>query len=395
MEMPQPVWSVSDINAAVRDMLENSFMPFWVRGEVSNLVVHRSGHVYLSLKDERSQIKATFFNGANQVRQLNLQNGALIEAHGRISVYEVRGEYQFSMRSLLLAGMGELQMRFEELKQRLGAEGLFDEKRKKPIPQLPKTIGVVTSPTGAAIRDFLQIIDRRFPNMHVQIYAAQVQGFGAAEQVARGVEFFNRVGCDVIVVTRGGGSMEDLWAFNDEVVARAVAKSVIPVVSAVGHEIDFTICDFVADLRVPTPSAAAELVIGRREELVERVRRCANSSKRALEYRILEAKSRLERAASASIFREPTHLLENRNRFLDELQMRMTHSADMFRQNRSHQLESLWGRLNILNPKCQLERGYAIVTDSNGAVVSSIENQQSGANLNINLSDGQLEVVVK
>ena len=211
-----PIWSVSDANSAVRDLVENSFMPFWLRGEISNLVIHRSGHVYLSLKDERSQIRAVYFGGAAAVRELQLQNGALIEAHGRLTVYEVRGEYQFSIRTIRPTGLGELQRRFEELKRKLEGEGLFAPERKRPIPALPRAVGVITSPTGAAIRDFLQIVDRRFPNLPVKIYPAQVQGTGAAAQVAAGIEFFNRAGnVEVLVVTRGGGSMEDLWPFKE------------------------------------------------------------------------------------------------------------------------------------------------------------------------------------
>ncbi len=391
----QPIWSVSDVNAAVRDMLENSFLPFWVRGEISNLVIHRSGHVYCSLKDDKSQIRATFFGGANTVRQLNIQNGDVVESYGRIGVYEVRGEYQFSMRSIRPAGIGELQMRFEELKNRLAAEGLFDPSRKRPIPRFPRTIGVVTSPTGAAIRDFLQIIDRRFPNMHVQIYPAQVQGRTAAGQVAQGIEFFNRSGCDVIVVTRGGGSMEDLWPFNEEILAHAVAGSRIPVISAVGHEIDFTICDFAADLRVPTPSAAAELVIGSREELMERIRRSEQIIRRSMEWRISDARSRIERLALAPAFREPRHLLENRSRQLDELQMRITHCVQFAMSNAQHRVKSLEERLNMLNPRRQLERGYAIVTDSvSGTPVTSAAGQDSGKALCLHFADSTLDVSV-
>ena len=266
MEAPEQIWEVSDVNRAVREIVEGSLLPFWLRGEVGSLVLHRSGHAYFTLKDTNSQLRAVFFGGAAQCAKLGVANGSMIEAFGNLTVYEVRGEYQFSARRLRLAGLGDLQRRFEEVRRRLAAEGLFDQERKRPIPVLPKRIGVVTSPTGAAIRDFLQIINRRFPNVNIRIYPCMVQGQGAAEQVARGVEFFNRTGgADVIVVTRGGGSMEDLWPFNEERLARAVAASAIPVISAVGHEIDFTICDFAADLRVPTPSAAAELVIGKRE----------------------------------------------------------------------------------------------------------------------------------
>ena len=273
MDNPQ-IWSVSDVNRAVREIVEGALLPFWMSGEIGSLTLHRSGHAYFTMKDAKSQLRAVYFGGAAVCTRLGVANGSLVEAFGNLTVYEVRGEYQFGIKQLRLAGVGGLQQRFEELRRKLAAEGLFDPEKKKPIPLLPRRIGVVTSPSGAAVRDFLQIINRRFPNVNVRIYPCAVQGAGAAEQVARGVEFFNRAdGADVIVVTRGGGSMEDLWPFNEEVLARAVAASRIPVVSAVGHEIDFTICDFAADLRVPTPSAAAELVIGRREEMLRGLER--------------------------------------------------------------------------------------------------------------------------
>ena len=391
-----PIWSVSDANSAVRDLVENSFMPFWLRGEISNLVIHRSGHVYLSLKDERSQIRAVYFGGAAAVRELQLQNGALIEAHGRLTVYEVRGEYQFSIRTIRPTGLGELQRRFEELKRKLEGEGLFAPERKRPIPALPRAVGVITSPTGAAIRDFLQIVDRRFPNLPVKIYPAQVQGTGAAAQVAAGIEFFNRAGnVEVLVVTRGGGSMEDLWPFNEEILARAVAASRIPVISAVGHEIDFTICDFVADLRTPTPSAAAELVIGRREEMEAAVDRLAKTLRRAVDFRLMEVRGALDRLAGSACFREPRHLVQVRGQQLDELQLRLTAAAELAVTVRRHQLEALAGRLHILDPRRQLERGYAILTDREGRPVVSVQGQRRGAELSARLVDGTLELAVR
>ena len=391
-----PIWSVSDANSAVRDLVENSFMPFWLRGEISNLVIHRSGHVYLSLKDERSQIRAVYFGGAAAVRELQLQNGALIEAHGRLTVYEVRGEYQFSIRTIRPTGLGELQRRFEELKRKLEGEGLFAPERKRPIPALPRAVGVITSPTGAAIRDFLQIVDRRFPNLPVKIYPAQVQGTGAAAQVAAGIEFFNRAGnVEVLVVTRGGGSMEDLWPFNEEILARAVAASRIPVISAVGHEIDFTICDFVADLRAPTPSAAAELVIGRREEMEAAVDRLAKTLRRAVDFRLMEVRGALDRLAGSACFREPRHLVQMRGQQLDELQLRLTAAAELAVTVRRHQLEALAGRLHILDPRRQLERGYAILTDREGRPVVSVQGQRRGAELSARLVDGTLELAVR
>lgn len=396
MEAPEQIWEVSDVNRAVREIVEGSLLPFWLRGEVGSLVLHRSGHAYFTLKDTNSQLRAVFFGGAAQCAKLGIANGAKIEAFGNLTVYEVRGEYQFSARRLRLAGLGDLQRRFEEVRRRLAAEGLFDQERKRPIPVLPKRIGVVTSPTGAAIRDFLQIINRRFPNVNIRIYPCMVQGQGAAEQVARGVEFFNRTaGADVIVVTRGGGSMEDLWPFNEERLARAVAASAIPVISAVGHEIDFTICDFAADLRVPTPSAAAELVIGRREEMSAKLERLDKDLRNVLALTLTRLRSRFERAAGSFVFREPKHLAEMRRQQLDELESRLFSCAENLLLRHRSRLDRLAGTLAALNPRRQLERGYAILFDpaENRPVTTS--KLPAGTPLRAQLADGEMDVEVK
>ena len=393
----QQIWSVTDVNHAVREIVEGALLPFWMAGEVGSLTLHRSGHAYFTMKDAKSQIKAVYFNGAAACSRLGVANGSMIEAFGNLSVYEVRGEYQFGIRQLRLAGVGDLQKRFEELKRKLAAEGLFDQERKRPIPKLPGRIGVVTSPTGAAIRDFLQIINRRFPNVNVRVYPCAVQGAGAAEQVARGVEFFNRTGgADVIVVTRGGGSMEDLWPFNEELLARAVAASRIPVVSAVGHEIDFSICDFAADLRVPTPSAAAELVIGRREEMVRELARSEKDMRHALDSALNQAKARLDRAAGSFVFREPAHLVRMRRQQLDELDTRLETAAERFHVQLRTRLERLESTLVALDPRRQLERGYAILFDpAADKPVTSIHGIPRGARLTARLSDGSLRVVTE
>lgn len=396
MEAPEQIWEVSDVNRAVREIVEGSLLPFWLRGEVGSLVLHRSGHAYFTLKDANSQLRAVFFGGAAQCAKLGIANGAKIEAFGNLTVYEVRGEYQFSARRLRLAGLGDLQRRFEEVRRRLAAEGLFDQERKRPIPVLPKRIGVVTSPTGAAIRDFLQIINRRFPNVNIRIYPCMVQGQGAAEQVARGVEFFNRTaGADVIVVTRGGGSMEDLWPFNEERLARAVAASAIPVISAVGHEIDFTICDFAADLRVPTPSAAAELVIGKREEMAAKLTRLDKDLRNILALTLTRLRSRFERAAGSFVFREPKHLAEMRRQQLDELESRLFSCADHLLLRHRSRLDQLAGTLAALNPRRQLERGYAILFDpaENRPVTTS--KLPAGSRLRAQLADGEMDIEVK
>ncbi len=396
MEETAVVWSVSDVNHAVREIVEGSLLPFWVGGEVGSLTLHRSGHVYFTLKDARSQLRVTFFNGANLCSRLRIANGSLVELFGNLTVYEPRGDYQFNVKQLRVAGVGDLQRRFEELKQKLAAEGLFDPGRKRPVPRLPRRIGVVTSPGGAAIRDFLQIINRRFPNVNIRIYPCAVQGSSAAAEVAAGVEFFNRAdAADVIVVTRGGGSMEDLWPFNEEILARAVADSRIPVISAVGHEIDFSICDFVADLRVPTPSAAAELVIGRREELAQTLDRCRKDMFNTLKFALDRLRARFDRAAGSFVFREPRHLAEMRRQQTDELESRLAVAAERFLMLRRARLDQLRGTLETLDPARQLERGYAILFDPAEERPVTSAQQPAGRHLAVRLADGELKVVTE
>lgn len=393
MPQEEPIWSVSAVNQAVRETLEGAFMPFWMGGEVGSLLVHRSGHVYFQMKDARSQIRVCWFGGASQCRSLGVDNGMTVEVWGNLSVYDVRGEYQFNVKKLRLAGTGDLQRRFEELKRKLDAEGLFDPARKKNIPKLPKTIGVISSPSGAAIRDFLQILSRRFPDACVKIYPARVQGEGAAEQVAAGVNFFNRSnGADVIVITRGGGSMEDLWCFNEELLAREVAASKIPVISAVGHEIDFTICDFVADLRVPTPSAAAELVISGYDELMSRLTRAEKDLFNAVNLRITSLRSKLEKISGSVFFHEPGRVVAVKQQYLDELDLRMLSAGRLTLSRREQRLTSLETALNTLNPLRQLERGYAMVFDAEGRKLITKSDQESGKELQIRFADGTLKV---
>jgi exodeoxyribonuclease VII large subunit len=389
----EPVWSVSAVNRAVKETLEGAFMPFWMGGEVGSLLIHRSGHAYFQMKDEKSQIKVCWFGGAQQCRALGVENGSVVEVFGNLSVYDVRGEYQFSVKKLRLAGIGTLQQRFEELKRKLEAEGLFDPAKKKPIPVLPRKIGVVSSPSGAAIRDFLQIINRRFPNVEVKIFPAQVQGAGAAEEVARGVEFFNRPNqADVIVVTRGGGSMEDLWCFNEEVLARSIAASRVPVISAVGHEIDFTICDFVADLRVPTPSAAAELVIGRHDEITLRVDRLLKDMRFCVQNQLQNAALKLQKLSAKVDFYAPHRQLDRNKQYLDELELRLESALKLFHVSAVRKVDNLNAALTALDPTRQLERGYAMVFEKDGRTLVSSSKQEADKELKIRFADGTLEV---
>src|ERR1700722_5455062 len=259
--MPQrQIWKVSELTERIRDLLEGHFGDVWVEGEVSNCRSAQSKHLYFTLKDARAQIRCVCFR--DQLRGLKFcpEDGLHVTVRGSLGVYELRGEYQIYVSYIEPVGLGALQLAFEQLKKKLEAEGLFDDARKKPLPVLPRCIGVVSSPKGAAIRDILRVLKRRFANVHVQIYPVKVQGDGAAAEIAGGVRYFNRAKfADVVIVARGGGSLEDLWAFNEEAVARAISESAIPVITGIGHETDFTIADFVADLRAPTPSAAAEI----------------------------------------------------------------------------------------------------------------------------------------
>lgn len=395
MDFEKKILSVTDINNIVKDVIENTFMPFYVGAEIGSLLIHRSGHVYLTLKDAHSQLKATYFGGAKIFQEMNLQNGDKVEVFGVLSVYAPRGEYQLNIRRIVPLGIGAMQQKFEEVKRKLQAEGLFDEARKKAIPPLPKTIGVITSPTGAAIRDFMQVLSRRFPDCHVKIYPAQVQGDTASLEVAQGVAFFNRTNSvDVIVITRGGGSMEDLFPFNSENLARMIAASKIPIISAVGHEIDFTICDFVADLRVPTPSAAAELVIRSRAEIDDELLSFQKSLKNKMQLNLSILQRQLEQLASAKIFKNIQLVYENYSQSLDEKQLRLN-SAMAFRKDKfSADLELLAQHLNSLNPQLQLSRGYAIILDDNNRIVKS-SNQKSGDKLLVKFADGDLKVCVE
>jgi len=351
--------------------------------------------VYFTLKDEKCQLRACWFGAADQCRELNVTNGVKIEAYGKLTAYPARGEYQFTIRKLRIAGQGDLFRRFEELKKKLESEGLFDPERKRQIPKLPRIIGVVTSPSGAAIRDFLKIIDRRFPQAHIRLCPCQVQGAGAAAEIAAAVKFLSDSrSADVIVVTRGGGSMEDLWAFNEEVVARAVATSRIPVISAVGHEIDFTICDFAADLRVPTPSAAAELVISGFEELSKELARLVGELHRMPGLYLAAKRGELERLAAAEIFTRPERILELPKQRLDEADLRLAGAAKLLFSELRAKLDKLTTALHADDPRRQLERGFALVRNAADGTLVRSKNIEPGTRLDIQVADGEIPASV-
>ncbi len=391
-----PVFSVSDVNAMVRDTLEGTFMPFWISGETGNLTIHRSGHVYLTLKDASSQIKAVYFNGAEFCRSIGLREGMKIEGFGKLSVYAPRGEYQMNLRSIRPFGIGDLQVQFEELKRRLAAEGIFDSARKKPIPFLPRRIGVVSSPSGAALKDFIRIANSRFSRLHIQVYPAPVQGAGAERILADGIRFFNRTSnpVDVIVLTRGGGSLEDLWPFNEEVLARAIAASQIPVVSAVGHEIDFTISDFAADLRAPTPSGAAEMLIPEEDGIRQHLTTSITRMQSAMALQLERAQARLDRIHRSKAFSDLNYQLDERMQRID---MAMSDAAALLNQaveRAQYRLSRSESVMNAFNPYGVLKRGYAILTRPDGSVVREAEKTAPGDVLHARVADGSFDVSV-
>ena len=358
---PQHVYSVAEITREIKVLLETTIPVIWVEGEISNLKFHSSGHVYFSLKDKDSQLNCVMWRSRKAGLFFTPQDGMKVLALGRVTVYEKRGYYQFDVIKMQPAGIGELQLAFEQLKNRLQEEGLFDEEFKRPIPQYPERIGIATSPTGAAIQDLLNILNRRFPGIEIILKPVRVQGEGAAAEIAAAIDEFNDYGkVDLLIIGRGGGSLEDLWAFNEEVVARAIFRSKIPIISAVGHEIDFSISDFVADLRAPTPSAAAELAVPDRAELLNRVQNYRKTIFEAGVSLIQYQQDRLKNLVGSYSFLKIPDLVRQFQQRLDELihtmQLTVTHQFNL----QSQKLTGLTRRLQALAPESVLKRGYSI-----------------------------------
>ncbi|MEK7812114.1 MAG: exodeoxyribonuclease VII large subunit [Candidatus Desantisbacteria bacterium] len=358
------IYTISEITSKIKLILEGNLHNIWVMGEVSNLVIPASGHVYLTLKDNYSQIRMVLFRNKASLLRFDLQDGLTIIAHGAISVYEKRGEYQLIADHLEPAGYGELYLAFEQLKERLRVEGLFDEAHKKPLPMLPERIGIITSPTGAAICDMLNIITRRFPNIEILIHPVMVQGETAPSDIVNAISQMNRLPDillpDVLIVGRGGGSIEDLWAFNDERVARAIFDSNIPIISAVGHECDFTIADFVADLRAPTPSAAAELVVKNKRELVERIEMLSIRLRNTIQKNLDLIAYRLKRLQESPALLQADYTVLQYQQRVDELTIALSYALSNLIKLTIARLETLTGKLHTLNPTAILLRGYSI-----------------------------------
>lgn len=385
--------TVSQINNYIKALLDQ--MPIlqniWIKGEISNLKLHSSGHIYLTLKDEGAVLKAVMFKNSAKSLRFKPVDGTKVLARGRISVYEAGGQYQMYIEEMEAEGMGDLYAKFEALKKQLSEEGLFDESRKKPIPKFPQSIGIVTSPTGAAIRDMINVLRRRCPMVNVVIYPCLVQGENAAKSISEGIEYFNsKKKVDVIIAGRGGGSIEDLWAFNEEITARSVAASDIPVISAVGHEVDFTICDFVADLRAPTPSAAAELAV---PDMIE-LKRIIDTSKitmaTLLKNKVETQIRQLDLLSKRSSLTQFDKLLFDKAQATDALYDRCIMAYKNKTEVTQKQFVALCGKLSALSPIAIFERGYCSAS-KNGKIISKVSQIDEGDNLTLRLSDGELD----
>lgn len=389
------VYSISGLNEQIKELLEHSFPLLWVEGEISNFSAPASGHWYLSLKDEQAQVRCAMFRGRNQLAGFQPKNGMQVLARVRVSLYAPRGEYQLIVEHLEESGEGALRRAFDLLKKKLQAEGLFDEALKKPLPASPCRIGVITSPTGAAIRDILHVLRRRYPLCEVLIYPVPVQGKEAAPAIVRALQLAcERADCDVLILARGGGSLEDLWAFNEEIVARAIHACPIPVISGVGHEIDFTIADFIADLRAPTPSAAAELVSRNVAEWQQWLARVNATLAQAQFRRLTQFGHRQDFLFRRLSQLHPRRRLEQTMQRLDEMEQRLTRATRTHIEKKTHALALMSGVLDRLSPLKTLERGYAIASRSDGRVLTDAAAVTVGDRLGLRLHSGAVECEV-
>jgi exodeoxyribonuclease VII large subunit len=410
------VFSVGELTRQIRGALETKFRAVWVQGEISNYKPHPSGHQYFTLKDQRAQISCVIWRDTIAPPRQPLLYGTQVQVYGTVTVFEARGQYQLNVQILQPRGVGLLQAKFDALKRRLEAEGLFAPEHKRPLPKFPRRIGIVTSPTGAAIRDMLNVLRRRAPWLQILINPVRVQGTGAAQEIAVAIremalpnEAFATL--DLIVVTRGGGSIEDLWEFNEEIVARAIFNSGVPVVSAVGHEVDFTICDFVADLRAPTPSAAAELIVPDIGDLQRRLDGCIRALSRQLLIRVRDAQQQLDHAHE-KLQRWMAHKIDSYKRGLlhivrtlqarsptRELTMRRSRLTDLHRrlaacparllENARHRFLRIEGMLRVLGPDATLQRGYSITMSERGKIIRTISSVRPKMKVRTRVSDGE------
>jgi exodeoxyribonuclease VII large subunit len=386
------VFTISQLNAMTRELLEEAFSTIWLEGEISNLSTPSSGHVYFSLKDSAAQVRCAMFQQRHRLVKFPLANGLKVLVNAKVSLYEARGDYQLIVERIEELGDGALQRAFEQLKQKLSAEGLFDIAQKRPLPTLPKAIGVVTSPTGAAIRDILSVLKRRFAGIPVMIYPCLVQGNEAAAQIVKAITLANqRQECDVLIIARGGGSLEDLWPFNEEVVARSIANSQIPTVSGVGHEIDFTIADFVADHRAPTPSAAAEMVSQDTSTWHTNLSNLLNRLQINMRRFLKSHHQHIDSFSTQLRLCHPQKMLEKQSQTLDYLEQRLNTNIQTILETHRQKLVHMGELLNMISPLQTLDRGYAIVTEKTSKhIIYAAHEVKSGTELQIRLKQGEI-----
>lgn len=392
-----PAYTVTELNNLIKNTLTNNpkLNHIWVQGEISNLTKHSSGHYYFTVKDGKSQISCVSFKSVNRTLRFELESSMKVLVFGSVDVYVVRGQYQLYVQDIRPDGVGELYKAYEQLKNKLGKEGIFSDVHKTPIPEYPLRVGVITSPTGAAIHDILNVIGRRYP-VNILLSPTIVQGERSAESIVRSIELLNQTDVDVIILGRGGGSLEDLWSFNEEVVARAIFNSKKPIVSAVGHETDFTIADFTADLRAPTPSAAAELVVPDQKEVKRHLVTLSSRLENEVGHAISEWKGRLEHARKKL---EPQHIMDRLmqdSQYLDELTIKLTSSMEKTIENKAFKLKFHSSRLNAVSPLNTILRGYSIALDPENKVsISSVSELNKNERLDVIVNDGIFECKVE
>lgn len=393
------VFTVTEINNYIKYLMQNDMLlsHLYVKGEISNFKHHTSGHAYFTLKDADSRIKCVMFKGNASKLKFVPEDGCAVILRGYFSIYERDGQYQLYVEDMIPEGTGSLYKAYEQLKKKLSELGYFDEAKKKKLPFMPKAVGIVTSPTGAAVRDIISIIKRRCPCIDIYLYSVQVQGAGAENEIAEGIMYFNSKGnVDVMIIGRGGGSIEELWAFNEEVVAKAIYESSIPVISAVGHETDFTIADFTADLRAATPSAAAELAVPDKQSLMSKVSQYQYVLNASIANYINSKRVRVEKISKDNVFRQLERKILNMNQTLDSLEKYLDYNMQNILKGSRNELEKAVGKLSILNPESALGRGYGLILrKSDGKLLTSIKEMQLAEELEIKLKDGRALVEVK
>lgn len=395
--MEEHIYSVSEISQEIKSVIERFVTPVWVEGEVSNYSLSRVGHIYFSLKDQFALIKCVIWKNAANSIPFQISDGMQLLVYGDITTYSPQSQYQINISEVRAAGLGTLYLAFEALKKKLADEGLFDESKKRALPKFPRRIGVVTSATGAAIRDILRISERRNPSIEIVIYPAQVQGEGAADAIVRGIEVFNELrNVDFIIIGRGGGSLEDLWAFNEEKVVRAIVSSELPIVSAVGHEVDFTLSDFAADLRAPTPSASAEITIPELSGIKENISLITSRLRHEILLRVKEVQNLLSDYKERLFRKRPLDLIHQKWQRLDEFELRLVNSINQHILRIKQNFESLDATLNALNPREVLKRGFAIVyLLPKKTIVKSVNDVEKDSLVLVEVSDGSFDANVE